>query len=344
VGPVRFQASVSEVEVEGDSEIIALVHQVDAHFFAPPPLEKTMAEFDAATPSLRPEFQKVANAFRHNLISTISTVSIPFALADASAHQRIFQSLHSCERIRAILIEKTPDSGEELGKYRERVAYDRANSRMRAEFCESPEGARVIIRHQSEFLLGGLKHGLEPAAQELLQQGLVLLWSAFEVLCRDTFEMLLNAHPTKVRELVNHPTTRKRFEAERLPLEALVQHGFDLSARLGTVLVGQQDFSDLPAVKAVYGVLFPASADLNQALAHRGLWTLYQQRHLIVHRRGVIDQAYVDSTGETSCVGTRLAVSPRDFADALGVTIAAGTAMARSLPLGNAIADEAVKL
>jgi hypothetical protein len=337
--PVSNGAAPVE-DLEGDGEIIALVRQVDAHFFAPPQAEKIMADFDPATLSLRTEFQKIANAFRHNLISTISTVAMPFALADASAHQRIFQSLHACERIRATLIEEYPNQCEDLEEYRERIAYEKASCRMRTEFCESPVGARVIIRHQSQFLLEGLNHGLESAAQELLQQGLVLLWSAFEVLCRDMFEALLNADPAKVRELINHPATRKRFEVERLPLDALVQHGFDLSGRLGSVLVGQQDFSDLPTVKAVYAVLFPNGSDLNQALAHRGLWTLYQRRHLVVHRRGVIDQAYLDATGDASCLGTRLAVSPSDFSGALGVIVAAGTAMSRSLPIENATASE----
>ena len=142
---------------------------------------------------------------------------------------------------------------------------------------------------------------------------------------------MLNRDPVKVRVLISHPTTRKRFEAERLPLDTLVEYGFDLSSRLGTVLVAQQEFSDLPTIKAVFAVLFPGNTALTQALNERDLWTLYQRRHLIVHRRGVMDRDYVDATGEAHEIGARLAVTPREFETAAGAVVAAGTEVARSL-------------
>jgi len=97
------------------------------------------------------------------------------------------------------------------------------------------------------------------------------------------------------------------------------------------VLVGQQDFSDLPTIKAVYAVLYPVSSDLSKALAHRDLWMLYQRRHLIVHRRGIIDQAYLNATGEVHAIGSRLKISPRDFEAAFRVVVSASTALIRSL-------------
>ena len=60
---------------------------------------------------------------------------------------------------------------------------------------------------------------------------------AFEVLSRDAFETLLNKNPGNIQALISHPKTRKRFEAEKLPLDTLLHHGFDLSSRLGSVLV-----------------------------------------------------------------------------------------------------------
>ena len=97
------------------------------------------------------------------------------------------------------------------------------------------------------------------------------------------------------------------------------------------MLVGKQDFSDLPTVKAVYAVLYPQSTELRDALAHRDLWTLYQQRHLVVHRRGVIDQAYRQATGANAEVGTGLDVTPSAFDGHLKVVALAGTALARCL-------------
>jgi hypothetical protein len=319
--------------VEPERELDARLRDMRGHFLVPPSTEDIFAEFDAAAVSLRPEYQAVAKAFRHSLASALSTVAMPFVLVSNGIEQSHFQRIHIAERIRARNIsEDALHPGEDLETVREHQAHTKAHLRMR-EFVQSEEGRNALIRDTCEFLLASLKHGLESAAHELLQQGLVLLWSAFEVLCRDTFETLLNGDPAKVQALISHPTTRKRFEAERLPLDTLVQHGFDLSARLGTVLVGQQDFSDLRIVKAVYAVLCPGDDALNQAFAHRDLWALYQRRHLVVHRRGVIDQAYLVATGETHAIGMHLLVTPLAFEGALSVVVSAGTALARSLPM-----------
>jgi hypothetical protein len=51
------------------------------------------------------------------------------------------------------------------------------------------------------------------------------------------------------------PEDSQALRSGQLPLDLLTSYGFDLSARLGKVLVGQQDFSDLPTVKAVFAVL-----------------------------------------------------------------------------------------
>jgi hypothetical protein len=303
------------------------------HFVIPPSNEQPLNELDAACSAVHDSYQQLLTAFRHSLSATISTVTMPFAMAYASTEQWHFKRLHIAERIRAQMITEdgVPD-GETLETYREREAHLKAQSSMQ-DFSKSEDGLNVLIGDTCSFLMNGLHHGLEAAAKELLQQGLVLLWSAFEVLYRDAFETLLNEVPGNIQTLISHPKTRKRFEAERLPLDTLVQHGFDLSSRLGSVLIAQQDFSDLRTTKAVYSVLFPDNAVLNEALDHRDLWMLFQRRHLIVHRRGVIDQAYLQGTGETGGIGTQLIVTPKDFEKALDVVIATGIALAHSLPL-----------
>jgi hypothetical protein len=317
--------------MQAGNELDVQIRDMRSHFLVPASTDEVFTELDAATAAVTPEYHAVVQAFRHSLASALSTVAIPFALASASVEQSHFQRIHIAERIRARSIDGDAlQPGEDLEAVREREARTKAHGRMR-EFAESEDGRNILIRDTCGFLLASLRHGLEPAAQELIQQGLVLVWSAFEVFCRDAFETLLNRDPLKIQILITHPTTRKRFEAERLPLDTLVQHGFDLSARLGTVLVSQQKFSDLPTIKAVFAVLFPGNTALTEALAQRDLWTLYQRRHLIVHQRGVIDHDYVVATGETLGIGTRLAVAPRAFETALRVVVSTGTEVARSL-------------
>jgi hypothetical protein len=330
---LRRWAVFREVALERDEKLTKLMRDMLKHFVIPPSNDQSLNDFDAASNGVRHSYQQVLTAFRHSLSATVSTVTMPFALAYASTEQWHFGRLHIAERIRAQMItEDGVPEGETIETYREREAHVKAQSSMQ-DFSKSEDGLNILIGDTCTFLMNGLHHGLEAATKELLQQGLVLLWSAFEVLFRDSFETLLNEAPGNIQTLISHPKTRKRFEAERLPLDTLVQHGFDLSSRLGSVLIAQQDFSDLRTIKAVYSVLFPEGAVLNDALDHRDLWMLFQRRHLIVHRRGVIDQAYLQATGENGAIGTQLTVTPDDFEKALSVVIAAGTALAHTLPM-----------
>jgi hypothetical protein len=235
------------------------------------------------------------------------------------------------ERIRARSIESDAvGPGESLEEVRDREANQKAHGRMK-EFIESEDGRNAIIRDVCRFLLDGLHHGLNEAAQELLRQGVILLWSAFEVFFRDVFELYLNRDPTRTKALVRHPDTRKRFEAEKVSLDTLVQHGFDLSRKIGSILVGQQDLSDLRTVKAAYPVLFPTASNLIAALANRDLWILFQRRHLIVHRRGVVDRAYIDETGDSLPIGSRLSITPARLENDLKIVLENGEALCVSL-------------
>src|SRR2546422_1053003 len=151
-----------------------------AHFLVPASSAEIFTELDAAAVPLRAEYQALTKAFRHSLASAISTVAMPFALASASVEQSHFQRIHIAERIRArSLDEDAVQPGEDLEAVRERHAHTKADSRMR-EFVESEHGRNVLIRDTCGFLLTSLNYGLGPAAQELIQQGLVLAWSAFE--------------------------------------------------------------------------------------------------------------------------------------------------------------------
>lgn len=73
--------------------------------------------------------------------------------------------------------------------------------------------------------------------------------------------------------------------------------------------------------------IFPEHGTGDAALKAHNVWLLYQQRHILVHRLGVVDQAYLDATGETATVGEKLVLTPagverhlansRDFAVAV---------------------------
>ena len=306
------------------------VREMRRRFLVPPPPNEVFSRFDGLVDGLNANYQPLAAIFRHNLSSVLSSVSIPFTLAHSAITDRHWQRIHTVERIRSLKIgPDRPRPGIDKGadEDREREAYKIATWRMK-QFEDSGEGQQAVIQDVCTFLLSGVRSDeLKLAASGLIEQGVILIWSAFEVLFRDTFELVLNLDPSKVEFLAEDTTTRKRFEVERFHLDTLINYKFDLSDKLGTVLVGQQDFSDLPLIKSVYSVLFPSAPDLTESLGQPNLWLLYQRRHLFVHRRGIIDQTYLNNTGEPASLGSTLVVTPDEFEEQFNVVLKTGEAL-----------------
>lgn len=247
----------------------------------------------------------IGKAFLANLKGTISTLCIPVTFAMASAQQWRFRQLSIAEHIR---------SGANSDADPDDPALIHARKQAQDKW-EAEARSKVAIDHMAdsacEFLLG-LHEGesVQIAAKELLRQGTVLLWSAFESLSRDLFVCLVNSDPMLGKLLLESPDGRRIFQLKALELDTLACYGFNISNSLGSILVYQQDLSDLRTIKCVYGLLFPENAAVREALATRELLMLAQRRHLIVHNRGIVDQRYLDNTGDRLAVGDELQLDP----------------------------------
>lgn len=83
--------------------------------------------------------------------------------------------------------------------------------------------------------------------------------------------------------------------------------------------------------RAALRTLFPEHPNADDALRHLGVWRLFQQRHVVVHRRGMVDQQYIDATNDTVACGSALAISPADFEGHITTACALGVELARRL-------------
>ena len=162
------------------------------------------------------------------------------------------------------------------------------------------------------------------AARELTRQGVVLTWSAIEVLSRDAFVHLLNSKPQLSDALLAEQFNRKRFATDRTEWQTLASYGFDLSGKLGSYLISKADLSNVPAIRAAYTALFPGAVQLRSCLSDERLWHLSQKRHLIVHRRGIVDDAYIGATGTGLKVGDVLWAAPAEVEEAIEAAMALG--------------------
>ncbi len=283
---------------------------------------------------LRPPYKSLGEAFLHNLDSVISTVTIPFTLVSSSVNYRHRVRLRTAECIRTLSLDMEDGETEELlERRREQHALKAAEKRM-AEFAKSPKGVEMMVRDTCAFLRIGVEVGaLDVAAKNLLLQGVVLVWGSFEVLAHDLFVAYVNQTPKVVKTLIKDPVIRRKiFQLLRDPIEMLAEHDFDLSNSMGSVLAERQDLSDLLTLKKILLATFADNVSLREALSVRELWTLNQQRHLIVHRRGVVDKEYIEKTGRRDQIGSQLVISPTTLEYYLALIRDAGVALLQGIP------------
>lgn len=289
---------------------------VRAVFLVPHDFSESAKPLTDLAPSLPEGLRQIALAFFDSLHGVIRTLSIPFHYTYSQVHSLHWQRFLMAERIRARGIENEED--------REPAALNIAKERF-AGYLQG-EGRAVVV----DDVLARLKALQdEPeslaAARELTRQGVVLVWSAVEVLARDSFVFLLNRRPILAEKLLAEQANRKRFSVDRIDWQTLAAYGYDLSENLGTFLISKADLTSVPAIRDAYGALFPTATELGRKLADSRLWNLCQKRNLIVHRRGIVDQQYLANTSDTLPLGTDLWIPPSEVEDLLEAGLHIGT-------------------
>src|SRR5262249_22398076 len=155
------------------------------------------------------------------------------------------------------------------------------------ELQDAASGFLTTVLHELRMSIKGAQVSI--AAAELLRQGVILTWSSLEVFVRDFFVVTVNSRTELAVRLVEANETRKLFEMKNVPFTVLASYEFNVQSRLGELLAAQYDLDSIPAMKAVFNVLYPTNLALRDALDNRALWTLAQRRNLIVHRRSIVD-------------------------------------------------------
>jgi len=89
-------------------------------------------------------------------------------------------------------------------------------------------------------------------------------------------------------------------------------------------LAGEFKLKTDDGIKNTIGRLFPTHADGKEALQKHELWSLFQRRHLIVHRCGVVDTKFLQEVGGSQQPGSVLVLGPKDLDRDLAATLAFG--------------------
>lgn len=298
---------------DASTDIARIVRSV---FLVPNDFSDTAKQLSDLAPKLPEGLRQISLALFDSLHGVIRTLSIPFNYTYSQVHSLHWQRFLMAERIRA--------RGTENENEREPTALKIAKDKF-AEYLQG-EGREIVADNVLQRL-NSLKEEPESlaAARELTRQGVVLIWSAVEVLARDASVYLLNRNPALAEQLLADPANRKRFASDRVDWQTLASYGYNLSQNLGTFLISKADLKNVSAIRDAYGALFPLATELGKSLADRRLWDLCQKRNLIVHRRGIVDEQYLTSTGDSLSIGAVLWTSPDEVEELLGVALQFGT-------------------
>jgi len=294
-------------------------------FLVPFSVDAEAKPFQNYVMNLQQDFRGVAETFIDRLQATIQTTAIPFLLANQAAHDKHYQRFSMAERIRALKVGLEPDESEdEFKSLRNNEARQTANSKMEA-FVKSEEGLDLLVAETARFLLHQHSSSeIQAVAREILLQGTVATWSALEMLVGDELILLLDKHPELVPKFLSGPDTKRKFELPKLNLEELSSRGFDLSNQMGHLLLGERDLSNFATLKSACEALIDSNS-LREKLNDPTAWLLNQNRHLIVHRRGIVDEEYLCKTGAKLKVGDQLTISPKEFEVFLLYILSVGT-------------------
>lgn len=138
------------------------------------------------------------------------------------------------------------------------------------------------------------------------------------------FILCLNTRADLTNRLLEDESAKRLFHLKGLDFDVLQQYGFDVSCSMGEILAQTHDLSNLVTMKTCFFALFPSDVTLRERMSDPNLWILSQRRNLIVHRRGIIDQRYLDATGESLPLGTQISILLSDLERAFEIICSVG--------------------
>jgi hypothetical protein len=283
-----------------------------------------VAVLEVSLPTLPSGFTHLVESFRRNFLAVISTASMPFRIVSTNHTHWIFHQIFLAEKIRTL----GPAFGEKSEEEKLEIANNIARQKFEAAMKEQREDRVQTILSDLEHLL--IDAEMVSAAAELIRQSEALAWGTLEVLANDLFISLLNRKPQLTEDLIRDERTKKRFLIRDMS-DALTTYGYDLSRHMGDVLSRLVKIDDVETLRAIYQVLMPGNAELLSLLTDDNLWKLNQRRNLILHRRSIVDEAYLRNTGDTLPLGTELIISTEQLETDLLLVLRIGSSMLQSL-------------
>ena len=274
------------------------------------------------------ELRRLCLKFHENMETLYHMLLLPYVLCtdEFLAHNELLLTLE------ARLASKTTNKwGEEMsGEDRNRYL---AEEKRIWETKYKPKKEQLF---EEAFRKGEEKFGfmlknpyIYNSYRSLLYSGIVFIWCSFEVFMKDLWEIALNMAGKRVKKiaLVNigkseDANNYSGIKGKYISLDYLGQYNYNITNKLGSILVNKFDFTSPYGMKDAYLCAFPRSTTIREAVENEGLIQLEARRNVIVHRAGILDAAFCKKTGiNQKEIGTNLQLSEEEVLGYGNVTI-----------------------
>ena len=254
-------------------------------------------------------FGVIEKAFIYNLNETVNILTLPYSLTYQSTVNSLYSKILIAEKIRSANLMDRGMNEHDAYLVAEQTANERIEKMLNSDSLESTPLIELVI-----LALNSLVESdhFSKISSTYLRQAVVMVWNAFEILTRDILEQVLNHSPSLIERLSKSDVVKRRIDLKTLVWENIGTHGFNLSEAMGSIIVSSQDFSDISSIKGFFRALLDGDQRNMKALAaldSRALYSLSKLRHLIVHRRGMIDQRFLAATDSKQSVGEEVEMS-----------------------------------
>jgi len=267
------------------------------------PKTALLGRLHTAVAQAAPTAKEAAKIFYENLESAFMVAGIPYNFADSSVLMRRHNQIMISEEIRAL---KGVQPNEPITEQARTEAHIIANQRFEEELQDERKVDQ--FNHQIRYDLYVLmqRNDVDRASHDLLLETVIMVWGSFEVFIADFVRSHLNAYPGIATRLLTDPSTKASFDIKSIGIEDLTANQFNVSNAMGNILVSKRRLDGIEVIRNVLKVMFPHHQQMIQNISTPELYKLAQRRHLIVHRRGSVDAAYLQKTNDNYQIGQTL--------------------------------------
>jgi hypothetical protein len=302
-------------------------------------VEVDLTPIEACAAGVKDDVLKpVASAYRFNAAGLKGLLEIPQFLAENLAS--VFTSARD-------LMEASLDMFARLAEAESNETFRALLPRLKAQAAAGQAMLDQLTgRRGGEVLAGdifdkwGRNERWQAGQRVLLSSATSGAWTAFECVATDAWVAAVNARPMQLwKKAWDAPGAEGQAEGldgKSVPVGLPAKYGFDLRGHLGDLLKTRFDFTSVSGIEKAYRDTLGVSEAMKRSLDSVTLRGLEVIRNVVVHRGGVVDQAFKDRVrkfeaqeGVEYAVGSPLPLDGRVVSKLVAAALEAGCDLLR---------------